>query len=119
MTDFGEEAIASRMRGDAENVVVRHVIREWKSSGLIYSPDLMKEHAEEVYANMSRKERKAVLEEEIKRAQGAAVERRIQENFLQVQQDVLGIIEHECGVSQKVNVRAQDPRVTDPFDGIR
>ncbi len=114
VTDFGEDRIEREIRENPDIYMTAYITELESARGLQYQPDQMKAHVEGILSRLPERKRGSILEEIIRRKRAEIVENRIQENFLQVQADVRGIIDKENGSMQSF----ADPRVREPFAGL-
>jgi hypothetical protein len=87
---------------------------------VVLEPDDLKAAASDMLANATNEQKAEILEKIISDRIDYAVQKRIQDNFISVQNDVREIIRKECEVSQEITSHSykpsKDSSVVDPYE---
>jgi hypothetical protein len=120
-TDFGEAQIREEVLARSHDYLLDYYCDYIRVNGtVVLEPDDLMVAASEMLANVSNQEKAEILEKVISDKIDYAVQKRIQDNFISVQNDVREIIRKECEVSQEITPHSSnkppDPSSVDPFN---
>lgn len=118
MTDFGEASIREKVMSDKPSALKEYFKDEIRKDGSIgYVGDQLDEEAQNRAEALSDDAVDALLAKIIEEKIAEELERRVQENFTRIQQDVKRIISRETGmVSQEITPPAKQEEPHDPTD---
>ena len=120
LTDFGEDEVRKAVYGQREASLAEYFREEIRKDGSVhYEDDLLEEAALRKARALDRGEADRLLSRIADRKADEAVEKRIQENFTRIQNDVRNIIRKETGqVAQDVVPldKGKDATRVDPFE---
>ena len=87
---------------------------------IVLEPDELRDAADEMIMKLTNQQKAEILDNIIAERIDYVVQKRIQDNFIKVQNDVREIIRKECEVTQEItphsNVRKIDIDSIDPFN---
>jgi hypothetical protein len=120
-TDFGEAEIRKEALAQTNDCLLEHYSDYIRVNGavVLHGEDL-RAAAQKMIDMADEHEKDAIMEKVISQRIDLAVQKRIQENFMRVQNDVREIIRKECEVSQEITPHSSitqiDLEKLDPFD---
>ena len=120
-TDFGEAQIREEVLAQSHDYLLDYYCDYIRVNGeVVLEPDDLKAAASDMLANATNEQKAEILEKIISDKIDYAVQKRIQDNFINVQNDVREIIRKECEVSQEITPhssnKAPDPSSVDPYE---
>ena len=118
IADFGENRIEADIRTNPDTYLRTYITAAEQKKGLLFQPDQMQEHVDRLISKLSDRKRRKYIDEIVKYERRTAVETRVQENFLQVQEDVRSIIDKENVSMQSIVSSALEKRAMEPFEGV-
>ena len=120
-TDFGEAEIRKVALAQTNDCLLEHYSDYIRVNGavVLHGEDL-RAAAQKMIDMADEQEKDAIMEKVISQRIDLAVQKRIQENFMRVQNDVREIIRRECEVSQEItphsSIKQIDLEKLDPFE---
>ena len=120
-TDFGETQIREEVLAQSHDYLLDYYCDYIRVNGeVVLELDDLKVAAGEMLANATNEQKVEILEKIISDKIDYAVQKRIQDNFISVQNDVREIIRKECEVSQEITPHSSnkplEPSSVDPFN---
>lgn len=120
-TDFGEAEIRKEALAHTNDCLLEYYSDYIRvHGGVVLQGDDLREAAQAMIDAADEQEKDAIMEKVISQRIDLAVQKRIQENFMRVQNDVREIIRRECEVSQEIaphsSITQIDLEKLDPFD---
>ena len=120
-TDFGEAEIRKEALAHTNDCLLEYYSDYIRvHGGVVLQGDDLREAAQAMIDAADEQEKDAIMEKIISQRIDLAVQKRIQENFMRVQNDVREIIRRECEVSQEIaphsSITQIDLEKLDPFD---
>ena len=120
-TDFGEAQIREEVLAHSYDYLLDYYCDYIRVNGeVVLEPDDLKVAAGEMLANATNEQKAEILDKIISDRIEYAVQKRIQDNFISVQNDVREIIRKECEVSQEITPHSSnkppDPSSVDPYE---
>lgn len=120
-TDFGEAEIRKEALAHTNDCLLEYYSDYIRvHGGVVLQGDDLREAAQAMIDAADEQEKDVIMEKVISQRIDLAVQKRIQENFMRVQNDVREIIRRECEVSQEIaphsSITQIDLEKLDPFD---
>ena len=121
LTDFGEAEIRKEALAHTNDCLLEYYSDYIRVHGaVVLQGDDLREAAQAMIDAADEQQKDAIMEKVISQRIDLAVQKRIQENFMRVQNDVREIIRKECEVSQEItphsSIKQIDLEKLDPFD---
>ena len=120
-TDFGENEIKQEVLAQSYDYLLDYFCDYIRVNGdVVLELEELQKAAAEMLANATNKQKAEILDKIVSERIDYAVQKRIQDNFISVQNDVREIIRRECEVSQEItphsSIKQIDLKKLDPFE---